>query len=201
MLVSLEIRNFLIIKKLSINFIKGFNTFTGETGSGKSIIIDALKLALGGKYNSNNTIKNETSTIKAVFEINQKIKKNLDYLNIEMEDDYLIVERQIDINQKSKILLNNQITSLIAVKKTLGNIIEFQENYEQQELYNNKYFMNFIDKTGSIDTNELKRKFEILKNSKNEYYNYVLDEKNIQEKIEILSSKIKKIKLLNPKKK
>ena len=201
MLVSLEIRNFLLIKKLSINLIKGFNTFTGETGAGKSIIIDALKLALGGKNNSNHNLKdNEITTIKAVFEINQKIKNNLDSLNIEIEDDYLIVERQIDTNQKSKILLNNQITSLTAVKKTLGNIIEFQENYEQQELYNNKYFLDFIDKTGSIDTSLLKEKFKILKNSKDEYINHSLNEKNIQEKIEILSSKIKKIKLLNPKK-
>ena len=201
MLVSLEIRNFLLIKKLSINLIKGFNTFTGETGSGKSIIIDALKLALGSKNNSNHNLKdNEITTIKAVFEINQKIKNNLDSLNIEIEDDYLIVERQIDIHQKSKIFLNNQITSLTAVKKTLGNIIEFQENYEQQELYNNKYFLNFIDKTGSIDTSVLKEKFKILKNSKDEYFNHALNEKNTQEKIEILSSKIKKIKLLNPKK-
>jgi len=201
MLVSLEIRNFLLIKKLSINLIKGFNTFTGETGAGKSIIIDALKLALGGKNNSNHNLKdNEITTIKAVFEINQKIKNNLDSLNIEIEDDYLIVERQIDINQKSKILLNNQITSLTAVKKTLGDIIEFQENYEQQELYNNKYFLDFIDKTGSIDTSVLKEKFKILKNSKDEYINHSLNEKNIQEKIEILSSKIKKIKSLNPKK-
>ena len=201
MLVSLEIRNFLLIKKLSINLIKGFNTFTGETGAGKSIIIDALKLALGGKNNSNQNLKdNEITTIKAVFEINQKIKNNLDSLNIEIEDDYLIVERQIGSNQKSKILLNNQITSLTAVKKTLGNIIEFQENYEQQELYNNKYFLDFIDKTGSIDTSVLKEKFKILKNSKDEYINHSLNEKNIQEKIEILSSKIKKIKLLNPKK-
>jgi len=200
MLVSLEIRNFLLIKKLSINLIKGFNTFTGETGAGKSIIIDALKLALGGKNNSNHNLNNEITTIKAVFEINQKIKNNLDSLNIEIEDDYLIVERQIDTNQKSKILLNNQITSLTAVKKTLGNIIEFQENYEQQELYNNKYFLDFIDKTGSIDTSVLKEKFKILKNSKDEYFNHALNEKNIEEKIEILSSKIKKIKLLNPKK-
>ena len=201
MLVSLEIRNFLLIKKLTINLIKGFNTFTGETGAGKSIIIDALKLALGGKNYSNHNLKeNENTTIKAVFEINQKIKNNLESLNIEIEDDYLIVERQIDMNQKSKILLNNQITSLTAVKKTLGNIIEFQENYEQQELYDNKYFLDFIDKTGSINTRELKQKFKILKNSKDEYHNLALDEKNIKEKIEILSSKIKKIKLLNPKK-
>ena len=70
-----EIRNFLLIKKLSINLIKGFNTFTGETGAGKSIIIDALKLTLGGKnYSSHNLKDNEITTIKAVFEINQKIK-------------------------------------------------------------------------------------------------------------------------------
>ena len=167
MLVSLEIKNFLLIKKISIDLIKGFNTFTGETGAGKSIIIDALKLALGGKNYSNHNLKdNETTSIKAVFEINQKIKDNLDSLNIEIEDDYLIVERQIDINQKSKILLNNQIASLTAVKKALGNIIEFQENYEQQELYNNKYFLDFIDKTGSIDTSGLKEKFRIFQNFK-----------------------------------
>src|SRR5210317_1296873 len=116
MLVSLEIRNFLLIKKLSIDFIKGFNTFTGETGAGKSIIIDALKLVLGGKNNSNQNIN------------------------------------------------ENEITTIAAVKKILSNIIEFQENYEQQELYNNKYFLNFIDKTGSIDTKELKQKFKIFKN-------------------------------------
>ena len=59
--------------------------------------------------------------------------------------------------------------------------------------------MDFIDKTGSIDTRELKQKFKILKNSKDDYCNHALDEKNIKEKIEILSSKLKKIKLLNPK--
>ena len=66
------------------------------------------------------------------------------------------------MNQKSKILLNNQIT-LTAVKKTLGNIIEFQENYEQQELYNNKYFLDFIDKTGSIETSNLNKNLKFSK--------------------------------------
>ena len=64
MLVSLEIRNFLLIKKLSINLIKGFNTFTGETGAGKSIIIDALKLALGGKNFSNHLLSKFDSQCK-----------------------------------------------------------------------------------------------------------------------------------------
>ena len=62
MLISLEIRNFLLIKNISINFITGFNAFTGETGAGKSIIIDGLKLALGGKNNTNLNLSPYSST-------------------------------------------------------------------------------------------------------------------------------------------
>ena len=60
MLVSLEIKNFLLIKKISINFIDGFNAFTGETGAGKSIIIEGLKLALGGKNQTSLNLKTST---------------------------------------------------------------------------------------------------------------------------------------------
>ena len=101
MLISLEIRNFLLIKNISINFIQGFNAFTGETGTGKSIIIDGLKLAIGGKNNTNlNLNDGETSNIKAVFDRNTNINKNLKDLDIQIEDDYLIVERQINHLQK-----------------------------------------------------------------------------------------------------
>ena len=120
MLVSLEIQNFLLIKKFSINFIKGLNAFTGETGAGKSIIIDGLKLALGGKNNTNLNLKEgEISNLKAVFEITENIKKNLKKLNIIIEDDYLIVERQINYQQKSKILLNSQNVSMSVIKDIL----------------------------------------------------------------------------------
>ena len=105
MLVSLEIKNFLLIKKITVNFIDGFNAFTGETGAGKSIIIEGLKLAIGGKNQTTLNLKNnEFASIKAVFEINRIIKKNLDSLNINIEDDYLIVEREINSNQKSKLM-------------------------------------------------------------------------------------------------
>ena len=163
MLVSLEIKNFLLIKKISINFINGFNTFTGETGAGKSIIIEGLKLALGGKNQTNLNLKeNEISSIKAVFEINNLIKKNLDELNLIIEDDYLIVERQINSNQKSKLLVNGEIKPLNNIKGILKNVIEFQENFEQQELFDNKYFLKFIDNIGGIEKNNLEYNFEIF---------------------------------------
>ena len=201
MLVSLEIRNFLLIKNISINFINGFNAFTGETGAGKSIIIDGLKLALGGKNNTNlNLNEGETSNIKAVFDRNLNINQNLKDLDILIEDDYLIVERQINHLQKSKILLNGQIVSQSIVKKILINTIEFQENYEQQELFDNKYFLNFIDKLGRIDLTSINHSYQNLKIIKNKLISFLKDEKNIHEKLEILKGKQEKFKLLNPKK-
>ena len=201
MLVSLEIRNFLLIKNISIDFIEGFNAFTGETGAGKSIIIDGLKLALGGKNNSNLNLNNdEVSNIKAVFERDVNINQNLKNLDIKIDDDYLIVERQINHLQKSKILLNGQIVSQSIVKKVLSNIIEFQENYEQQELFDNKYFLNFIDKLGKIELTSVIHSYQNLKILKDELNNFLKEENNINEKLEILKGKQEKFKLLNPKK-
>ena len=133
------------------SFINGFNAFTGETGAGKSIIIEGLKLALGGKNQTNLNLKeNEISSIKAVFEINNLIKKNLDELNLIIEDDYLIVERQINSNQKSKLLVNGEIKPLSNIKGILKNVIEFQENFEQQELFDNKYISHTESKKVSF---------------------------------------------------
>ena len=199
MLVSLEIKNFLLIRKISINFINGFNAFTGETGAGKSIIIEGLKLALGGKNRTSLNLKNnEVSTIKAVFEINNLIKKNLSDLNINIEDDYLIVERQINSNQKSKLLINGEIKPLNNIKIILKNVIEFQENFEQQELFDNKYFLKFIDNIASIEKENLIFTFEKYKNSRTIYQSHLDNEKNINEQLEILKVKNNKIKTLNP---
>ena len=201
MLVSLEIKNFLLIKKISINFIDGFNAFTGETGAGKSIIIEGLKLALGGKNQTTLNLKeNEKSSIKAIFEINDLIKKNLLAQNIEIEDDYLIVEREINFKHKSKLLINGEIKPLSYVKGILKNVIEFQENFEQQELFDNKYFLKFIDNIGGINKDNLNIKFEKFKDLKNAYLAFINNEKNINEKLEILRVKNKKINVLNPKK-
>ena len=199
MLVSLEIKNFLLIKKISINFVNGFNAFTGETGAGKSIIIEGLKLAIGGKNHTSHNLKNnDISSIKAVFEIDSLIKKNLCDQNFKIDDDYLIVEREINSNQKSKLFINGELRPLSSIKAILKNVIEFQENFEQQELFDNNYFLKFIDNIGEIKKNDLNTKFKKFQDSKNAYQNHLDNEKNINEKLEILKIKNNKIKILNP---
>jgi DNA repair protein RecN (Recombination protein N) len=200
MLVSLEIRNFLLIKQNTINFTKGFNAFTGETGAGKSIIMDGLKLALGGK-NYNNLIlnENEITSVKAIFEIDKKIKEKIIKFNLSIDDDYLIVERQINHKQKSKIFINGQMQPLNIIKQLLSDSIEFQENYEQQELFDSKYFLKFIDKLGFVDKDDLKKSFLSFKDSKANYQELIEDSKNIKEKLELLKSKKNKFDTLKPK--
>ena len=201
MLISLEIENFILIKKVSINFNSGFNAFTGETGAGKSIIIEGLKLVLGGKNFNNLQIEKGTiSKITAVFDITKKIKKTLQDLGIDIEDDYLIIKREINSDLKSKIFINSQITSLGLIKKLISGVIEFQENFEQQDLFDEIYFLNFIDKFANINKNNLFKYFNNYKEIKLDYENHLNNENQINDKLEILKSKYRKIKNLNPKK-
>ena len=201
MLISLEIENFILIKKVSISFDSGFNAFTGETGAGKSIIIEGLKLVLGGKnFNNLQIEKGTTSKITAVFDISNKIKKSLKDLEIEIEDDYLIIQREINCDLKSKIFINNQITSLGLIKKLISGTVEFQENFEQQELFDEKYFLNFIDKSANINKTNLSQYFNQYKEIKLDYENHINNENQIKDKLEILKSNFRKIKSLNPKK-
>ena len=125
--------------------------------------MDGLKLALGGKnFNNLNLKENEITSIKAVFEINENTKEKINELNLDIDDDYLIVERQINHKQKSKIFINGQIQPLNIIKRLLSDSIEFQENYEQQELFDSKYFINFIDKLGTINKEQNRKNFFII---------------------------------------
>ena len=89
MLNSLEIENFILIKKVSINFNSGFNAFTGETGAGKSIIIEGLKLVLGSKnYNNLQIEKNEISKIFKDYDVKVKIEETED-INDAFEKEFI----------------------------------------------------------------------------------------------------------------
>ena len=200
MLNSLEIENFILIKKVSINFNSGFNAFTGETGAGKSIIIEGLKLVLGSKnYNNLQIEKNEISKITAVFDFTEIIKKNLEKLDISFEDDYLIIQREINSDLKSKVFINGKLSSLSTVRELLNGTIEFQENFEQQELFDDIYFLNFIDKFANVEKKELNNYFVNYLKFKKEYENHIENEGQIKDKLDILKTKFNKIKSLNPK--
>ena len=199
MLESLEIKNYLLIKNLKIEFDKGFNTFTGETGAGKSIIIEGLKLALGGRnFKELKIEKDNNIVLNIVFSINDDVSKKLKKNNIIIEDDYLIIKREINHEMKSKIFINNELTTQSQVREISNIFIEIQDNYEQQELFNNLYFLEYIDKIAKLDKEKLIISFEKFKLSKNEYNNFLNKKGEIDKEINYLNQNLEKIKNLNP---
>ena len=199
MLESLEIKNYLLIKNLKIEFDKGFNTFTGETGAGKSIIIEGLKLALGGRnFKELKIEKGNNIVLNIVFSINDDVSKKLKKNNIIIEDDYLIIKREINHEMKSKIFINNELTTQSQVREISNIFIEIQDNYEQQELFNNLYFLEYIDKIAKLDKEKLIVSFEKFKLSKNKYDDFLNRKEEVDKEINYLNQNLEKIKNLNP---
>ena len=201
MLASLEIKNYLLIKKLKIEFSKGFNTFTGETGAGKSIIIEGLKLALGGRnFKELKIQKNQNIVLCVIFNTNKEILEKLKVLNITLEDDYLIIKREINDEMKSKIFINNELATQNLVRNVSEIFIEIQDNYEQQELFNDSYFINYIDKLANLDKKKLTLNYEIFIESKKSFDTYGNRKEEVDKELSYLNISLDKLKQLNPQK-
>src|SRR5210317_1556080 len=127
MLENLLIKNYVIVDELDLNFLLGFSSLTGETGAGKSILIDALSLALGSRGESG-VVKmgNEKADITATFNLegNDEAKKWLSQNEFEEPEDQLLLRRVIYKDGKSKAFING-IPSTIGQLKSIGeNLVD-----------------------------------------------------------------------------
>src|SRR3989344_1397294 len=115
MLKFLRIQNFAIIENVEIEFSAGLNILSGETGAGKSIIMDALNLILGGRASAE-TIRAGTSaaTVEALFEVSDKddLAEGLEAAGIEPEGGELIVRRVVQDSGKSRVFINNTMVNV-----------------------------------------------------------------------------------------
>ena len=122
MLVVLNIKNFALIQELSVEFGAGFNILSGETGAGKSILIDTIDYVLGGKFSKDLIRYGEDKTyVEAIFDIeNDEIYTLLNDLNIEA-DELLVVSRETTISGKSIIKVNGKNI----IVKTGSSVFDF----------------------------------------------------------------------------
>ena len=166
MLKYLEIRNFVLIDKLKINFNNGFNVLTGETGAGKSIIISALELITGEKGSIRMVGSNgDRLIVMGCFSLQSSsniVKNKLKEWNIETNNNELNIKREITKDGKSKSFINN-VGVRIAELKELGDlIVDIHGQHEHQSLFNPANHLNFYDSFLNIED-----KLEIYK----EHYN------------------------------
>ena len=198
MLRELRLNNLAIIKKLDLEFNDKFIVLTGETGAGKSIILNGISLLIGERSHTD-MIRNGAQSLFAegVFELNENQKKRLNELGFEIEDDELIITRYFDRNAKSKITVNGSRMTLSRLKELMVNIIDLVGQHEHQFLLNSEYHLHlldrFLDDEGKILSRRIRENVNKIKKLNLQIGNIEEEKTRIAEKKDILEFQLNEI--------
>ncbi len=148
MITNLSVKNYALIENVNINLQKGLTVITGETGAGKSIIMDSIDLLLGARANTG-IIRTGTTgcVISAEFDIskNDNVKTALAELSIDDADKDIIIRRQIDISGKSKAYINDIPVSVNTLSKIGKYLVDFYAQHKSNMLFEQSYQRHIID--------------------------------------------------------
>lgn len=191
MLQTLYIENIAVIEKITIDFRKGLNVLTGETGAGKSIIIDAINAVMGQRTSKDIIRTGEQSAfVSAQFDnINSEVIKKLDELGFSDDEGILIIQRTLNLSGKSVCKINGRPATVSMLKELSKYLINIHGQHENYELFSPETHIDYIDSYGKSkelldDYEERYREYKILKKK--------LDEANSDE-----SERLKEIDLLS----
>lgn len=199
MILELLVENFAIIEKINVKFSEGLNIMTGETGTGKSIIIDAINLLLGNRSDKNLIrYKKESALIEASFQV-LNIEKNKFVLNIlynygiklDEEDNILVISREIHSNGRNVSRINGRVVNLSILKDIVPKLLDIQGQHENQKLLKTEEQIDILD---SLLDDKFKKLKEDLKKDVNTL-------REIEKKLQVLNideiQKEREIELLN----
>lgn len=200
MLRELHIRNFSIIDDISVEFEKGFNVITGETGAGKSIIIDALSLTLGERA-SGDIIRRgaKEALIEAFFDISPEqlhpsTRKFLEDHGIDF-DDGLILKRIISSQGKNRAYINGSLSNLHSLAEISKNIVDIHGQYEHQSLLSPEKQLDMLDAYGKLfpERQEAEKVYEMMIATRNQILDLTGKEKERAQRLDMLRFQVTEI--------
>lgn len=176
MIIQLSINNIALIKRISVEIGSGMTVLTGETGAGKSIIIDSINMILGDRTKKELVRSGEEkAVIQAVFDVSDTLLPYLSEMGIDTEENQLVITREITESGKSVCRMNGMIVTLSALRSFAAHLVNIHGQHDNQALLDPKKHIHFIDEYGGCA--------EFLAEYKDEYENYC----GIKGKIEKLS--------------
>ncbi len=202
MITSLYIKNIALIREHTLEFSEGLNVLSGETGAGKSIIIDSLNFVLGDRADKSLIRHGQSSaTVEAVFNDNN----NANVINVLAEfgierDETLIVKRTMTENGRSDCRINGRAVTLAQLRKLVAHLVDIHSQHENQALLNEANHILILDKYGK-SLGELKEKFNLHYNAylkAKADINAFEDESSRARKIDNLEYQIAEIERINP---
>ena len=189
MITNLHIKNIGIIEDLNIDFNKGLNVLTGETGAGKTLIIDSLQIISGGRFSKEMIRRGENNSFVELCMYVPNSPK--------AEDGNIIVSREINTNGKNMCKINGRMVTVNELKEFMAEFIEIHGQNDTQGLLNSKKHLNYLDGFSGEKLVKLKNRYQEL------YLEYIRiqkelkanfgDDKERQRKIDLLQYQIKEI--------
>lgn len=157
MLALLNISNFALIKELRVEFDRGLNLLTGETGSGKSIIVDALGFLVGGRFTNEIIKTGEThASVEGLFVVGNhpQLEEALASAGLEVGGDgeaELVVRRELSSNGRSKIFVNNRLATLALLRELRPFLVDIHGQGDQQTLFDPDTHLDILDAYAALD--------------------------------------------------
>src|SRR5499425_498263 len=148
MLVELAVENYAVIEKVRVRFHPGLNLLTGETGSGKSIVVDALGLLLGGRASADMIRTGESrARVAGIFEVRDQpaVRKLLDPAGLEIEDGELLIEREILAGGKSRAFVGSRPVAASLLKDLAPLLADIHGQHDQQLLFSSEAQREMLD--------------------------------------------------------
>jgi len=202
MLVELRIKNFILIDELSISFGKGLNILTGETGAGKSILIDALSGVLGEKM-STDMIRSgyDRAVLEGVFDIGSlpQVKQLLELSGIDNDDDTLILRREIYANGKGRCFANGVQIPLAKLKEIADYLVDIHGQNEHQNIVQVVKHRELLDNFGGLQSlvQQMHDLHKTLTEIKEKIESFKIDEREKARRIDYLSHAIGEVEQAN----
>ena len=197
MLNSLFIENIAVIEKTDFELYSGLNILTGETGAGKSIVIDAIN-AVMGQRTSKEVIRNgaDNATVFASFsEINDTVKAKLNDNGYSLEDDELVISRTLSTSGKNTCRINGKPANVSFLRELGLNLINIHGQHESYELFSPETHITYIDNLADNHSliAEYKSAYSEYKKLAREYDAFVKSESNREQRIDLLSYQVNEL--------
>lgn len=206
MLHELYIKNCALIEEESVVFKKGMNILTGETGSGKSIVLEALSLCLGGKYDRTflRRGKSEGEVVLSIYSFNKVLKKEFEKLDIEYDEESpIIISRKLFDDGKSITKINGRTVRVSDLRFLTSILVDVHSQHQNQALYDRDTHLKFLDMFAKNEIEDFLKKYRDdyrLYTSLKSEINRLNDNKSsqeIQREIELIKYQINEIESAN----
>lgn len=192
MITSLHIKNIGIIDEININLNEGFNVLTGETGAGKTLIIDSLQIIAGGRFSKEMIRRGENQSY---------VEMSLYLPNKGFEEDTVIVSREMNIKGKNLCKINGRLVTVSELKEFMKDIIDIHGQNDNQSILDNSTHISLIDGFADFEISNVKNKYtelykeyQLTKKALNDNYG---DDREKQRKLDLLKYEVEEIENAN----